>query len=68
MFQEVRYPTKKAAFLAAYRAHADYGDRAAASRVAAELAPGAGLQAGTARSYAYAELEARAEMNGGQQT
>jgi hypothetical protein len=67
VFQEARYPTKKAAFLAAYRAHADYGDRAAASRVAAELAPAAGLQAGTARSYAYAELEARAEMNGGRQ-
>ena len=67
VFQEIRYPTKKAAFLAAYRAHANYGDRAAASRVAAELAPAAGLQAGTARSYAYAELEARAELNGGQQ-
>ena len=58
------YATKKAAFLAAYRAHADYGNRAAASRVAAELAPAAGLQAGTARSYAYAELEARAAQNG----
>ena len=34
------------------------------SRVAAELAPAAGLQAGTARSYAYAELDARAAQNG----
>ena len=60
------YATKKAAFLAAYRAHAEYGNRAAASRVAAELAPAAGLQAGTARSYAYAELDGRAAQNGAQ--
>jgi hypothetical protein len=50
-------PTKKAALLALYRAHPDYGNRAAASRVAAELAPQAGLQAGTARTYVYAELD-----------
>ena len=49
--------TKKAALLALYRAHPDYGDRRRASRVAAELAPQAGLQAGTARSYLYAELD-----------
>jgi hypothetical protein len=52
--------TKKAVLLALYRAHPDYGDRGRASRVAAELAPRAGLQAGTARSYVYAELDGRA--------
>src|SRR5690349_1100024 len=51
--------TKKAVLLALYRAHPDYGDRGTASRVAAELAPQAGLQAGTARSYVYAELDGR---------
>jgi hypothetical protein len=49
--------TKKAVLLALYRAHPDYGDRSKASRVAAELAAPAGLQAGTARSYLYAELD-----------
>jgi Protein of unknown function (DUF2637) len=53
-------PTKKAALLALYRAHPDYGVKASASKVAAELAPQAGLTAGTARAYLYAELEARA--------
>ena len=48
--------SKKAAFLRLYRAHAAYGDRVLASKTAAELAPRAGLQAGTARSYCYAEL------------
>lgn len=48
--------TKKAALLALYRAHPDYGNRSTASRVAAELAPKAALQAGTARTYLYAEL------------
>jgi hypothetical protein len=48
--------TKKAVLLALYRTHPDYGDRGSASRVAAELAPQAGLQPGTARSYLYAEL------------
>ena len=48
-------PTKKAALLALYRAHPEYGNRAAASKVAAELAPAAGLQANTARSYLYAD-------------
>jgi hypothetical protein len=53
-------PTKKAALLALYREHPDYGNRAAASKVAAELAPQAGLQPGTARAYLYAELDGRA--------
>jgi hypothetical protein len=52
--------TKKAVLLALYRAHPDYGNRGRASRVAAELAGQAGLQAGTARSYLYAELDGRA--------
>jgi hypothetical protein len=52
--------TKKVVLLALYRAHPDYGNRGTASRVAAELAPQAGLQAGTARSYVYAELDGRA--------
>ena len=52
--------TKKAVLLALYRAHPDYGHRGTASRVAAELAPQAELQAGTARSYVYAELDGRA--------
>jgi hypothetical protein len=51
--------TKKAALLALYRAHPGYGDRPSASRVAAELAPQAALQPGTARSYLYAELDGR---------
>jgi hypothetical protein len=54
------FRTKKAALLALYRAHPDYGDRSRASRVAAELAAQAGLQAGTARTYLYAELDSRA--------
>jgi hypothetical protein len=53
-------PTKKAALLALYRVHPEYGVKASASKVAAELAPQAGLSAGTARAYLYAELEARA--------
>ena len=53
-------PTKKAALLALYRAHPEYGNRDSASKVAAELAPKAGLQANTARSYLYAELGSRA--------
>jgi len=52
--------TKKAVLLALYRAHPDYGERSRASRLAAELAPQAGLQPGTARSYLYAELDGRA--------
>jgi len=53
-------PTKKAALLALYREHADYGNREVAAKVAAELAPAARLSAGTARAYVYAELESRA--------
>jgi len=49
--------TKKAMLLALYRVHPDYGDRRKASQVAASLAPRAGLQAGTARTYLYAELD-----------
>ena len=52
--------TKKAVLLDLYRAHPDHGNRSRASRVAAELAAQAGLQAGTARSYLYAELDGRA--------
>jgi hypothetical protein len=52
--------TKKAVLLSLYRAHPDYGNRSTASRVAAELAAQAGLQAGTARTYVYAELDSRA--------
>jgi len=52
--------TKKAALLALYRMHPEYGVRASASKVAAELAPQVDLSAGTARAYVYAELEARA--------
>ena len=51
--------TKKAVLLGLYRAHPDYGNRGRASRVAAELAAQAGLQAGTARSYLYAELDGK---------
>jgi hypothetical protein len=51
--------TKKAVLLTLYRAHPNYGDRSSASRVAAELAPQARLQPGTARSYLYAELDGR---------
>jgi hypothetical protein len=52
--------SKKAALLALYRQHPDYGNRSAAARVAGELAPHAGLTAGTARAYLYAELEGSA--------
>jgi hypothetical protein len=52
--------TKKAALLALYRQHRDYGNRAAASRVASELASQIDLAPGTARAYVYAELESRA--------
>jgi hypothetical protein len=50
------FPTKKAAFLSRYRAHPEYGNRSAAGRVAAELAPLAALQAGTGRTYIAEEL------------
>jgi hypothetical protein len=50
------FGTKKAALLSRYRAHPEYGNRSAAGRVAAELAPLAGLQAGTRRTYIAEEL------------
>ena len=50
------FGTKKAAFLSRYRAHPEYGNRSAAGRVAAELAPLTGLQAGTGRTYIAEEL------------
>lgn len=52
--------TKKAQLLTLYRQHPDYGDRTKVSQVAGELAPKAGLQAGTARSYLYAEVDGNA--------
>jgi hypothetical protein len=52
--------TKKAALLALYRQHPEYGVKASASKVAAELAPKVDLSQGTARNYLYAELESRA--------
>ena len=52
----IGFPTKKAAFLSRYRGHPEYGNRSAAGRVAAELAPLAGLQAGTGRTYIAEEL------------
>jgi hypothetical protein len=51
-----RFRTKKDAFLARYRSPPEYGNRSAAGRVAAELAPLAGLQAGTGRTYIAGEL------------
>jgi hypothetical protein len=59
-----RFGTKKAAFLARYRAHPEYGNRATAGRVAAELAPLAGLQAGTGRTYIAEELRKLTGMAG----
>jgi hypothetical protein len=50
------FGTKKTAFLARYRGHPEYGNRSATGRVAAELAPLAGLQAGTGRTYIAEEL------------
>jgi len=52
--------SKKSILLDLYRGHQAYGDRARVSPVAAELAPQAGLQAGTARSYLYEHLDERA--------
>jgi len=58
------FPTKKAAFLSCYRAHPQYGNQSAAGRVAAELAPLAGLQAGTGRTYIAEELRKLTGMAG----
>ena len=66
----IQFRTKKAAFLSRYRGHPEYGNRSAAGRVAAELAPLAGLQAGTGRTYIAEELRkltdlaARTRSNG----
>jgi hypothetical protein len=66
----IHFHTKKAAFLSRYRVHPEYGNRSAAGRVAAELAPLAGLQAGTGRTYIAEELRkltdlaARTRSNG----
>lgn len=46
--------SKKAVLLRLYADHPDYGDRSKVSPVATELAPHAGLQAGTARTYLLA--------------
>ncbi len=51
------FATKKQAFLSRYRDHPQYGIREAAAPVAAELAPLAGLQAGTGRTYIAEELK-----------
>lgn len=51
--------SKKAVLLDLYRKHEHAYRRDMASRVAAELAPLAGLQAGSARSYIYEEMAAR---------
>jgi hypothetical protein len=59
--------TKRDRLMTLYKAHALYGDAEKASRVASELAPMAGLQAGTARSYIYAEIkriQAEADTSG----
>jgi hypothetical protein len=53
----IEFATKKQAFLSRYRGHPQYGIRDAAARVAAELAPLAGLQAGTGRTYIAEELK-----------
>jgi hypothetical protein len=57
-----KFRTKKDAFLAHYRSHPEYGNRSAAGRVAAELAPLAGLQAGTGRTYIAGELRKITEL------
>jgi hypothetical protein len=51
------FATKKQAFLSRYRGHPQYGIREAAAPVAAELAPLAGLQPGTGRTYIAEELK-----------
>jgi hypothetical protein len=57
--------TKKMVLLHLYRQHEAYGDRRQASRVAAELAPRADLQPGTARTYIYDHLNAQDRAAGG---
>jgi hypothetical protein len=58
----IHFRTKKAAFLSCYRGHPEYGNRSAAGRVAAELAPLAGLQAGTGRTYIAEEMRKLADL------
>jgi hypothetical protein len=57
---EVRLPgeTKKAHLERLYADHPARGDRASASRAAAELAPRVQLSEGTARAYVYSFLAA----------
>lgn len=55
-------PTKKARLLEAYAGHPHYGDRSKVSQVANELAEGAGLQPGTARSYLYSAIDEMREI------
>jgi hypothetical protein len=59
---EATFPTKKAAFLSRYRGHPGYGVRESAGQVAAEIAPLAGLQAGTGRTYIAGELRRLASL------
>jgi hypothetical protein len=61
---EIVPPTKKDRLLRLYRGHESYGKRAIASQVAAELAPFADLQAGTARTYIYEEIDRNRETYG----
>jgi len=64
------YPTKKAAFLGAYKLHRHYGERTAAAQVAKDLAPHCDLQPGTGRTYILEELARlesaarKSELNG----
>ncbi len=51
-------PSKKSVLLKLYVGHEGHGDPARISRIAAELAPQAGLQAGTARTYLYDHVRA----------
>ena len=51
-------PTKKAALLALYRVHPEYGVRASASQGGGRAGAAGRASAGTARAYLYAELEA----------
>lgn len=46
-------PTKKSVLLALYASHAAFGDRKQVSAIAREIAAGADLGAGTARTYLY---------------
>jgi hypothetical protein len=58
------FPTKKAAFLSLYRGYQAYGVRDMAAPAAAELAPLAGLQPGTGRTYILEELKRLAGLTG----